>query len=315
MQRLFQQALSAIGFGGSPGPDCRKEVPEAAALKGCVAAGGMALGLGSLSPGGARTAVDDFSTHPPSPCGDEAEGSDLEVQVGEAVEEVEVVRTLRVYSSRSPQEDLRQSLASADSDAVAASAEREKEEAASSRDVQIMRVFRNPDVLVAPSLVADSLCSHLLNVASNRWEPSKTSVGLSSADQVTFLSAGGEMDALQGGDCVAAAASLRQALVRVSVCAQSAYKSGKSPSRTSKSAMLKDGETPGVSSVELLACSLARMPLQHLEPLVVVRYDPGEYFNEHHDGAFRPVTVLLYLNGERQREKVWEKGVQDVCRL
>lgn len=62
--------------------------------------------------------------------------------------------------------------------------------------------------------------------------------------------------------------------------------------------MLEEAQTPGVVSVELLACALARLPLQHLESLVLVRYAEGEYFAEHHDGGFRPKTVLLYLNGE-----------------
>ena len=62
--------------------------------------------------------------------------------------------------------------------------------------------------------------------------------------------------------------------------------------------MLEEAQTPGVMSVELLACALAQLPLQHLESLVLVRYAEGEYFSEHHDGGFRPKTVLLYLNGE-----------------
>ena len=61
--------------------------------------------------------------------------------------------------------------------------------------------------------------------------------------------------------------------------------------------MLEEAQTPGVMSVELLACALAQLPLQHLESLVLVRYAEGEYFSEHHDGGFRPKTVLLYLNG------------------
>lgn len=65
--------------------------------------------------------------------------------------------------------------------------------------------------------------------------------------------------------------------------------------------MLKESQTSGVTSVEMLACALAQLPIQHLEPLVLVRYDEGEYFNEHHDGAFRLKTVLLYLNGQTSR--------------
>ncbi|KAL8449937.1 hypothetical protein Emag_003498 [Eimeria magna] len=74
------------------------------------------------------------------------------------------------------------------------------------------------------------------------------------------------------------------------------YTTTESKTRTSKSVLLQEAQTPGVVSVELLASALAQMPLQHLEGLVLVKYDEGEYFNEHHDGAFRPKTVLLYLN-------------------
>merc|ERR1712125_137803 len=32
------------------------------------------------------------------------------------------------------------------------------------------------------------------------------------------------------------------------------------------------------------------------ERLNMVRYGPGQLFNQHHDGRFRPKTVFIYLN-------------------
>merc|ERR1712135_89899 len=41
---------------------------------------------------------------------------------------------------------------------------------------------------------------------------------------------------------------------------------------------------------------VAGLPVEQLERLNMVRYSPGEYFNEHYDGKFRPRTVFIYLN-------------------
>ncbi|CDJ53963.1 2OG-Fe(II) oxygenase family protein, putative [Eimeria brunetti] len=186
--------------------------------------------------------------------------------IGEAVPEGEHLRTLRVYSKSlppapagtpsggaPPQATSAVGILSNDGGEGAAGSYRE------CREVQVLRVFRNPDVMIAPNLITKEHCLHLLKLADGKWTRSKTSIGKTSAPQA-------------------------------------AYKTTESQTRTSYSVMLEEAQTPGVESVELLACALAQLPLQHLESLVLVRYAEGEYFAEHHDGGFRPKTVLLYLN-------------------
>ena len=36
------------------------------------------------------------------------------------------------------------------------------------------------------------------------------------------------------------------------------------------------------------------MPYENVENLNLLRYKPGEFFKEHHDGGFRPKTVFVY---------------------
>ncbi|PHJ25300.1 2og-fe oxygenase family protein [Cystoisospora suis] len=127
------------------------------------------------------------------------------------------------------------------------------------RLVQVLTIHENPEVYLIPDLLTDEDCTHLLQLCEGRWEPSKTSTGYASADP-------------------------RQ------------YASRKSPTRTSWSVPLALGETAGVENVEKLVAAFAGMPVEHLEPLVIVKYEEGQYFKQHHDGGFRPRTVLLYLN-------------------
>ncbi|CDJ59102.1 2OG-Fe(II) oxygenase family protein, putative [Eimeria maxima] len=182
--------------------------------------------------------------------------------IGDAVPEGEHVRTLRVYSkssSPSPTAPVSAKTCPDLSSTAAGVPDEERRAESGCREVQVLRVFREPDVMIAPNLITKEQCLHLLNLSEGKWTRSKTSIGMTSAPQT-------------------------------------AYKTTESQTRTSYSVMLEEAQTPGVVSVELLACALARLPLQHLESLVLVRYAEGEYFAEHHDGGFRPKTVLLYLN-------------------
>merc|ERR1719253_2276083 len=51
-----------------------------------------------------------------------------------------------------------------------------------------------------------------------------------------------------------------------------------------------------VERMEHRFAAIAGLPVSQLEGLNMVRYTPGEYFTEHHDGKFRPKTVFVYLN-------------------
>lgn len=42
--------------------------------------------------------------------------------------------------------------------------------------------------------------------------------------------------------------------------------------------------------------TVAGYPLAHVEQLALIRYRPGEYFKQHHDGSMRAKTVFIYLN-------------------
>lgn len=66
--------------------------------------------------------------------------------------------------------------------------------------------------------------------------------------------------------------------------------------RTSSSCPLRPAQTAIVQRIELRLAQLAKLPIETLERLVVVRYEPGQEFTVHHDGKFRPITIFLYLN-------------------
>ncbi|KAL8274397.1 hypothetical protein Esti_001719 [Eimeria stiedai] len=251
-----------------------------------------------------------------------------ELPIGEAIPAGEHVRSLRVFSCGGE----------AGSGAAGAAVPR------ASRQVQILRIFRDPDVCVAPDLIGKPQCEHLLQLAEGKWTRSKTSIGMSTAPQVSILRAFTPKQRAHTQQQVFLSLTLSVTVLLKAACLREVhffctrindshsshlhtpaplfpssqmskghllmlkrlllhhvylhaeYTTTESSTRTSKSVILQEAQTPGVVSVELLASALAQMPLQHLEGLVLVKYDEGEYFNEHHDGAFRPKTVLLYLN-------------------
>ena len=51
-----------------------------------------------------------------------------------------------------------------------------------------------------------------------------------------------------------------------------------------------------LTNLEERLSALVKMPRSHLEDLIVVKYEDGQFFGPHHDGVFRPYTVFLYLN-------------------
>merc|ERR1712217_39900 len=68
------------------------------------------------------------------------------------------------------------------------------------------------------------------------------------------------------------------------------------PGRTSSSCTLEAAQTKTLAELESRLATLAGSQVDHLEPLNLVRYEPGQFFKPHHDGGHRPVTVFLYLN-------------------
>eukprot|EP00854_Cymbomonas_tetramitiformis_P004006 gene4006-4974_t len=64
-------------------------------------------------------------------------------------------------------------------------------------------------------------------------------------------------------------------------------------------------DDPIIKSIGRRVAELTQDPLEHQEPIQVVRYSPGQYFSEHFDAGRdfstlwlgqRKITVLLYLN-------------------
>jgi prolyl 4-hydroxylase len=55
-------------------------------------------------------------------------------------------------------------------------------------------------------------------------------------------------------------------------------------------------ESPVVHQVLARVATLTGYPYANVEPLIVLRYEPGNFFKLHHDGAFRPMSLFAYLN-------------------
>ena len=71
---------------------------------------------------------------------------------------------------------------------------------------------------------------------------------------------------------------------------------GFSENRTSLSVTLEPFHDSIVELIEHRLAGLVGRPLHNLESLVVVKYEPGQYFKTHMDGVFREYTVFIYLN-------------------
>lgn len=122
-------------------------------------------------------------------------------------------------------------------------------------------VFKDPDIYLIPNLVSEAEAEHLLELANEYWIPSVVGRGqYKTNDESKDLT------------------------------------NKPSQNRTSYSCMLKSAQTSMVEGIEARIAAVAGMEVEYLERLNLVRYSPGQFFNKHHDGRFRPVTVFLYLN-------------------
>nr|BAN66024.1 prolyl 4-hydroxylase alpha-related protein PH4, putative [Babesia bovis] len=117
----------------------------------------------------------------------------------------------------------------------------------------------DPHVSLILNLLEPSWVRHLIDLGNTRWISSKTSTGRLSSHP-------------------------------------DSYTTQISATRRSQSAVFQHGETEIIARIEHRVSLIAGVSVDHLERLVMVKYSPGDYFKEHHDGAFRTHTVLLYLN-------------------
>lgn len=131
-------------------------------------------------------------------------------------------------------------------------------------DASALRAFvvhEEPRMSVVPNFVSDEEADHLLQLAEEGWTPSLVGSG-------TYKTADESQD----------------------------LKNKPSQNRTSYSCMLCSGQSDIVKNVEFRLAQLAGIDVDYLERLNMVRYAPGQFFNKHHDGRFRPKTVFVYLN-------------------
>ena len=127
-------------------------------------------------------------------------------------------------------------------------------------------ISTDPKISIIPEFLSPLECSHLMNLAEDAgFAPSLVGRGV--------YSEGSEILPSQDG-----------------------FENTLSANRTSLSVLLQPDHDAVVSMIEAKLSALVSLPVDQLEPLVVVKYEPGAFFKAHHDGAFRPITVFIYLN-------------------
>mmetsp|Transcript_20249 Transcript_20249/g.47276 ORF Transcript_20249/g.47276 Transcript_20249/m.47276 type:complete len:480 (-) Transcript_20249:74-1513(-) len=135
-------------------------------------------------------------------------------------------------------------------------------------------VLEDPRMLVVPQFITQAEADHLVALAEGNWLPSL-------------------VGKIQKKDGEAATNP---------VGPQERPQKAQSSTRTSWSCMLRPAQTAIVQRIEHRCAKLAGLPPSQLERLAMVRYAPGEYFNQHHDGGFRPITIFIYLNELEQED-------------
>lgn len=133
--------------------------------------------------------------------------------------------------------------------------------------LQAFVVSTDPKMTVIPNFLSEAECDHLVQLVEGCWMPSLVGGAASVKDKATDFDEG---------------------TVENSV----------SQTRTSWSCMLRYAQDDVVDRIEHRVAKIADLPngVAQLERFNMVRYAPGEVFNEHHDGKFRPKTVFIYLN-------------------
>jgi prolyl 4-hydroxylase len=125
--------------------------------------------------------------------------------------------------------------------------------------LQAMVIHQEPKMLFCPDFLNDEEIAHVLELAEERWRESTVGTGLGYSDDLKMVNK-------------------------------------QSRTRTSWSAELDCGQTPMIRDIEHRIAGFAKVERAHVERLNPLRYAPGQKFDEHHDGGFRPKTVFIYLN-------------------
>ncbi|BAM41170.1 uncharacterized protein TOT_030000433 [Theileria orientalis strain Shintoku] len=130
----------------------------------------------------------------------------------------------------------------------------------SERRLEKFYISIDPYVSLILNILEDEWIDHLIAVDGSRWVSSQTSKGLTDSHPDT-------------------------------------YTTTVSKTRKSLSVIFEHFEDEIISKIERRVALVAGIDVSHLEKLVMVKYGPGDYFKQHHDGGFRSHTILLYLNG------------------
>jgi len=131
------------------------------------------------------------------------------------------------------------------------------------RQIKAVVVTKDPKMTVLPNFFSDAECDHLVSLVEGYWMPSLVGQATKSTE-----------DEYSKGN-------LENQLAET---------------RTSWSCMCRYAQTDIVERLEHRLARVAGLGVEHIERMNMVRYAPGEYFDEHHDGKFRPRTVFVYLN-------------------
>ncbi|CAJ1369185.1 unnamed protein product, partial [Effrenium voratum] len=130
-------------------------------------------------------------------------------------------------------------------------------------------VHEDPEVTLFEHFISQEEVDHILQLCEGRWERSKVSKG-----KATDLHGRntGSTDHPVGEE-------------------------GYGDTRTSSSVHLQWNETIVTERIAARVAAVTGTKLSQVEPLVALRYEPGQYFHLHHDGSMRPSTVFIYFNG------------------
>eukprot|EP00928_Gymnodinium_smaydae_P064333 TRINITY_DN47693_c0_g1_i1.p1 TRINITY_DN47693_c0_g1~~TRINITY_DN47693_c0_g1_i1.p1 ORF type:complete len:278 (-),score=45.77 TRINITY_DN47693_c0_g1_i1:204-986(-) len=137
--------------------------------------------------------------------------------------------------------------------------------------IQGQEISSDPEMVLYYDFVSQEEVDHLIELCEGRWTRSKTSKGLASQLLESTSEKAQESNQTYGEQVA-------------------------SETRTSMSCFLNWTESEVVDRISARVASVTGYGLEYVEPLVVVRYEPGQYFKLHHDGAMRHATVFLYLN-------------------
>ncbi|CAE7701171.1 P4H7 [Symbiodinium sp. CCMP2592] len=130
-------------------------------------------------------------------------------------------------------------------------------------------IHEDPEVTLYENFVSQEEVDHLIQLCEGRWERSKVSKGKAT-----------DLHGMNKGEA-----------------SHPLGEEGYGDTRTSSSVHLEWNETIVTERIAARVAAVTGTCLAQVEPLVMLRYEPGQFFKLHHDGSMRPSTVFVYLNG------------------